>query len=98
MLENTLHAAEANAATLLRSLTPQRSNAKTTTAAMPAGQITATPKSSDELRAQLDALRLRYSDDHPDVRRLQASLEMALRREKTAEVPRASTKPRAGRS
>jgi polysaccharide biosynthesis transport protein len=85
MLENTLHSAEGSAAALLRSLTPQRSGARVT-ADTRAGQTAAAPRSSEELRAQLDALRLRYSEDHPDIRRLEASLELAIRREKAAEA------------
>ncbi|HVX68029.1 MAG TPA: GNVR domain-containing protein [Bryobacteraceae bacterium] len=85
MLDNTLHSAEATAATLLRSLTPQRTAIRAAPAASSVA-VTAPAKSSDDLRAQLDALRLRYSDDHPDVRRLRASLEMALAREKAAEA------------
>ena len=35
-------------------------------------------RKSDVLRGQLDALRARYSDDHPDVRRARAELESQL--------------------
>jgi polysaccharide chain length determinant protein (PEP-CTERM system associated) len=88
MLENTLHSAESSESALARSLAPQRSGSKTAVVTLAPA---APPKSSDELRAQLDALRLRYSDDYPDVRRLKAALDLALSREKTAaaaETPR----------
>jgi len=89
MLENTLHSSESSQAALLRSVTPSRSIVRLATGG---GLDTQSPrlKTSSELQAQLDALRLRYSEDHPDVRRLKASLELALRREKTAETDAAS--------
>ncbi len=83
MLEGALHAAETTYSVLARSV-GQREPAPATADAPPALEVTVVskPKQSDQLQAQLDALRLRYSEDHPDVKRLRASLAVAQRREK----------------
>lgn len=97
MLESTLHSLESSQPPLLRGPASPRSTRRVAAGAGLDAQP-ARPKTSAELQAQLDALRLRYSEEHPDVRRLQSSLELALRREKTAEAAAASVRvaPEAG--
>lgn len=58
--------------------------------AAPAPPTSAVP-SSAALQAELDALRQRYTEDHPDVQRLQRLLAQARQSEKTAALARVST-------
>jgi len=86
MLENTLRLAETAEAAVMRAV-EQASAPRTVagggrqdttpTAAAPAPP----PLRSKDLQAQLDAARLRYQEEHPEVRRLKAELEAALQQE-----------------
>jgi uncharacterized protein involved in exopolysaccharide biosynthesis len=49
------------------------------------------PKSSETLRAELQALRLRYYDDHPAVKRLKAELAAAETEERLAATQKGAT-------
>ena len=80
VLENSLAMAENSVSDLL-----QASKSNRTAAALPAPANPALSealgvkgpkpqKSSDVLQAQLDLLRIRYSDEHPDVKRLRAEI------------------------
>jgi polysaccharide biosynthesis transport protein len=84
MLENTLHLAESS----LQALSQQRPAASNSTeaprdfTALPAGQAAqAAARPSDTLRAQLEQLRARYGEAHPDVKRLRVELARALKAE-----------------
>lgn len=87
MLENTLRLAETAEAAVMRAVeqasAPRtvasgvRQDTSPATAAAPAPP----PLRSKDLQAQLDAARLRYQDEHPEVRRLKAELEAALQQE-----------------
>jgi polysaccharide chain length determinant protein (PEP-CTERM system associated) len=73
MLEHTLAGAEDTLAAIQRAIETSSSVALPNTKAPPA----APQKKSDLLKAQLETLRLRYSDSHPEVRRVQAEMARA---------------------
>jgi succinoglycan biosynthesis transport protein ExoP len=83
LLENSLPFAEASVAAASRALT-QAMPASVTV--YPATGSSDTPRmlesrSSDKMRTQLRALRFRYYDDHPEVKRLTAELNQVLAEE-----------------
>ena len=96
MLENTLRLAETAEAAVLRqisiSLKPTSNSTKTgsstTTLVPPALR-------SQTLQEQLDALRLRYQDEHPEIKRLKAELIEATKQE--AQAATVSSKAPAGK-
>jgi uncharacterized protein involved in exopolysaccharide biosynthesis len=49
-------------------------------------RIVVTGKKSDALRAQLEAMRLRWRDDHPEVKKLKAELEQTEEAERALEA------------
>ncbi len=85
MLESTLRFAETSLASELRTLSRSapvapvgRNESPQNVAVAPqAGAV----RHSDVLRAQLNSLRLRYFDDHPEVKHLQSELDQALEQE-----------------
>jgi len=83
MLENTLNIAEATEAALTRNA--QQAAAAKAAAAIPGTAPGSPPpppkKKSALLLAELENLRTRYSDDHPEVKRMQADLARLLRTE-----------------
>jgi succinoglycan biosynthesis transport protein ExoP len=102
MLENTLQMAEVALVTTTRAMTPVKSR-RPAAPALP-DVIQAEPprsrKASDVMRAQLEALRLRYLDDHPEVKRLKAELDRVLAEEAKveAEQPVGPTKTETART
>ncbi len=97
LLESTLKFAEAAMAGATRQLGVQGpvATVRSQTTADSAETLPAT-KSSDVLRARLDALRIRYLEDHPEVRRAQAELDHALAEEAKAPPPAASRRTDVG--
>lgn len=77
LLTSSLSMAESTAKVLERTATG-RNTAQAN--AGPAGQ-----KSSTALQAELDALRLRYTEDHPDVQRMEKTVAQARLSEKAAQ-------------
>jgi polysaccharide chain length determinant protein (PEP-CTERM system associated) len=73
MLENALAAAEASEAAL-RSALAQRAQPAAATAPGPPGPAPSQPRKSETLEQELEALRARYHDDHPEVGRLAAEV------------------------
>jgi uncharacterized protein involved in exopolysaccharide biosynthesis len=88
MLENTLRLAETAESTVRRAVdqasTPVRPSTSSLrldpTPAVGAAAPVAVPR-SQTLQAQLEALRLRYQEEHPEIRRLKGELEAALKQE-----------------
>jgi len=86
MLENTLRLAETAEAAVMRAV-EQASAPRTVSSGVrpdvsPTTTAAAPPAPhSKTLQAQLDALRLRYREDHPEVKRAKAELEAALQQE-----------------
>jgi polysaccharide chain length determinant protein (PEP-CTERM system associated) len=81
MLENTLRLAETAEAAVLRAVEqtsppPSANGAPSTTAA----GVPPTLR-SQTLQEQLDALRLRYHDEHPEIKRLKSEVASALKQE-----------------
>ena len=90
MLENTLRLAETSEDTLKRGI-EQASTPKPLTAAVkpalpdePDASTPATELKSQILKARLEVLRLRYQEEHPEVKRLKAELEVVLKQEESA--------------
>lgn len=85
MLENTLRLAETAEAAVMRAVeqasAPRAVAGASRQDTTPATAPPAPPLRSKELQAQLDAARLRYQEEHPEVRRLKAELEAALQQE-----------------
>jgi polysaccharide biosynthesis transport protein len=85
LLNNTLHTEEATDATL-RAMNASRS--ATRIAISQTGSTSAVSpdasgaKLSDQIQAQIDALHVRYQNEHPEIRRLQALLKDALEQER----------------
>ena len=81
MLENSIATAESSIATIV-AMAEQANRAPS-----PAGStVNVVPqKESDLLQARLDGMRLRYSDDYPEVKRLRATLAEVRASEKRAE-------------
>lgn len=79
MLENTLRFAESSLATATRALTPPPAPADPVARRDPGPA--APPPPSAALRAQLEQARLRYYEDHPEVKRLRLELDRALAEE-----------------
>lgn len=88
MLENTLRLAETSEDTLKRTV-EQASKPKpapaTTTAKPDSEESTATAQPvalrSQVLKSRLEALQLRYQDEHPEIKRSKAELEIVLKQE-----------------
>ncbi len=80
MLENTISDAEASLATMTSIAEQSATGRNSASIADPVQQ-----KESELLQAKLDAMRLRYSDDYPEVKRLRAALAQARESEKHAE-------------
>ena len=77
LLENTLKAAEATVIVLKEPI-PAAVGIDGAPAGPPyPGQATQSRKLSEVLEAQLDAMRSRYSDDYPDLKRLRIEIERA---------------------
>jgi len=92
VLENTLGVAE-NTLTALASPEPSRPSSEGATAAAgsaPQIETRVVIKASDNLRAQLELARVRYGEEHPDVKKLKGELERAIHLEATQA---AQTKP-----
>jgi len=86
LLNNTLHAQEATEAATLRAMNAPRS-ATRIAAPQTASASAVTPdasgvKMSDQIQVQINALRMRYRNEHPEIRRLQALLQDALEQER----------------
>jgi uncharacterized protein involved in exopolysaccharide biosynthesis len=93
VLQNSLEMAENSEATIARSL--QRSTAIPATPDAPvlvSPSIARRPSRADELAVQLQSLRIRYSNEHPDVRRAVRELERvrALEEQALAEEAKAN--------
>lgn len=83
VLENSLAMAQDNLASLertLRAAAAARGSAAGT--ALSAGGAVRVPERSEVLQAQLDALLLRYSEAHPEVKRVRVDLAAALQAER----------------
>ncbi|HTQ54759.1 MAG TPA: Wzz/FepE/Etk N-terminal domain-containing protein [Bryobacteraceae bacterium] len=87
--QDTINRAEQSKALLSSSLSMAESTARVLerTAAQTSA-LAPGAKSAEALQAELDALRLRYTEDHPDVQRLEKLLAQA---KKTERPPAAST-------
>jgi len=94
VLDNTLKAAEA-AVVILKDLVPAPAGMETAVVA-PGSPVPATAprKASEVLEAQLDMVRSRYSDDHPDVKRLRIEIARVQAAEAKEAAPAAA--PAAG--
>lgn len=80
MLESTLRFAESSLAASTRTASqPVVDDRKSGDAPMFMPRIVS--RKSDVLSAKLEGLRTRYTDDHPEVRRAQAELQIALKEE-----------------
>jgi uncharacterized protein involved in exopolysaccharide biosynthesis len=89
VLENTLKFSESSLATLERALSapPSRNSAAALGIVVP-------QSNSERLRAKLEDLRQRYTDDHPEVRQVRSELAQALADEaKTGPVTSTSRRP-----
>ncbi len=100
MAQTSLDAAEAQQAMLQRLSNPEAAAASpsTTPAAplpLPTAAAPAPQLESERLQQQLDNLRTRYSESHPDVRRISAALARALEIEARSARPAAAA-PRPG--
>jgi len=88
MLENTLRLAETAESSVRRAVDQASIPVRPTTSslrldptpAVGAAAPVAVPR-SQTLQAQLEALRLRYQEEHPEIRRLKGELEAALKQE-----------------
>jgi polysaccharide chain length determinant protein (PEP-CTERM system associated) len=89
LLTTSLSMAESTAKVLEHTVAA-RSSAPT-----PSAAGSAVPNSA-ALQAELDALRLRYTEEHPDVQNLEKLLAQARQAEKTARKENASAGPAAG--
>lgn len=84
MLQNSLRVAEAEQSAVARmAQAPAGDTLSSSEGSLP---VRSAQRRSDLLRAQLEQARLRYSDEHPEVRRLQAELEAALHNEAAADA------------
>ena len=92
VLENTLKVAESTVAALSAPELPVAEDAPRPIAGLPAVSGPLPVKPSDQIRAQIEALRLRgYSDTHPDMRKLSGELARVQKLESQptqADVPR----------
>lgn len=79
VLENTLRFSESTLASLQRSLSAPSTRIVT------ANGVTAL-RNSERLRAKLDELKLRYTNDHPEVKEARTQLEQALSDEAKADA------------
>jgi polysaccharide chain length determinant protein (PEP-CTERM system associated) len=82
MLDNSLHVAEATMATLAHAVAtgtpaPPEAIAAVETAAPAAAKPVAPPRRSEVLANELAQLRLRYNEQHPDIRKLKEELAAA---------------------
>ena len=93
ILENSLTTAEASLAALTQALTPSASGSEKGDPGLPAAAANqqAPRKKSEILQEQLDLVRLRYRDDHPDVLRLRAAIESLKKDEE--KTPAAASAP-----
>lgn len=91
LLESNLRLAESSVAALARSAMQTESGKRPP---QPGSVPTPPIRQSDALRQQLQTARLRYSDEHPEVRRMKLELDAVLREESRA--PAAS--PRAAKN
>ena len=93
ILENSLSTAEGSLTALTRALTPSASEPGDSV--LPAGPNQAPkPKRSEILQEQLDLLRTRYRDNHPDIVRLREALESVKREEERASAAEAAITPK----
>ncbi len=92
VLDNTLTALESNIALMTRPTNPPQAGAPAAVTAAPPER-----KRSEILQLELDDLRAKYREDHPDVRRVKALLAQAKREEDAAEAraPRPPAPPSA---
>ncbi len=89
VLENSLRFAESSVSTLTRAAAAAAANP-------PVGPAPAAPvPASVRLRAQLNDLRQRYYDDHPEVRRVKLELEQAVADEAKNPAPAIAATPAA---
>jgi hypothetical protein len=99
LLENSLHIAEAELVALTRPPQPVVGESNTELPVQIAAKPAKPPqRKSEVMQAQLEAMRMRYSDDHPDIRRLRADIakvkgleqkEEQDREKETAQAPAA---------
>jgi polysaccharide chain length determinant protein (PEP-CTERM system associated) len=93
MLQNSLRVAEAEQSAVSRlRQAPADGAFQSSEIAIPASSV---QRKSDLIRSQLEQARLRYSDQHPEVRRLQAELDAELHNEAAddAASPKAAVVP-----
>ena len=84
IVQDSLSIAEASEASQVKALHQAAADANRTAnsaAAVPGVAPPRPRKPSEELQAQLDELRLRYSDSHPEIRRLRVLLDQTRREE-----------------
>lgn len=100
MLENTLRLAEASEDTLRRAVDqasapkpPPAAALKPETQDEPSDPTQPAVLRSQALKARLEALQLRYHDEHPEVKRLKAELEMTLKYEESVAAAMAQNPP-----
>jgi polysaccharide chain length determinant protein (PEP-CTERM system associated) len=96
MLENSINAAESSIASLVAMV--EQATAPRSGGATPQGSGVGpdqpVQKGSDALQARLDMLLVRYSDDHPEVKRLRA--EIAQLRDLESKASQAGQAPQSG--
>ena len=85
VMETTVRLAENAKAALERNIAQQRAASPVTQPLNSEGGARVEAPASEKLRAQLDTLRARYFDGHPEVRRVEAELALAQAAEARAE-------------
>jgi succinoglycan biosynthesis transport protein ExoP len=92
MIENSIGAAESSVASLAGMV--EQSSASTS-APVWGNTAAKAQKESDALQAKLDLLRVRYGDDHPEIRRLRAEIAQLRESEVKTAAEQAQTERRA---
>jgi polysaccharide biosynthesis transport protein len=96
-LEGTLRIAEATLTALQQSAQqPEQASPATVSPAATPPKASARPRTSDSLRAQLETLRVRYNEQHPDVKRLRIELAKVQALEQQEEQANLEAAPSSG--
>lgn len=94
LLQNSLQLAEASVTSTARALAAPRPR-PVTRAEVPVVAAVAAPRSSDLIRVKLTAAETRYTDGHPEIKRLKAELSRALSEEAQADAAEKNRLPAA---
>jgi len=91
-VENSISVAESSLATMM-SMTEQSADGGRPNADAVDPAASRSPKESEVLQARLDLLRVRYSDDHPEVKRLRAEIAQLRESESRVEAKQTAARP-----